>query len=151
MGCFATGVTIVTTKHHHEFYGLTVNSFTSVSLDPMLILINVEKRAFSHDKILHAKCFAVNILTNQQKELSRRFAQSSDVSKFTGLDLYEGKTGAPIIQGSFAYLDARVARIYEGGDHTMIVGEVIDMGILNEHAQPLLYYHSQYRDIGGAH
>lgn len=147
MSCFATGVTIVTTKHHHEYYGLTVNSFASVSLDPFLILINIEKRSFTHEKILHSQSFAVNILTGKQKELSKRFARIEEINKFTGLDLFETRTGAPIIQGSFAYLDAHVQKIIDGGDHSMFLGEVIDIGILNEHATPLLYFRGNYTQL----
>ncbi len=147
MGHFATGVTIVTTKNEGEYHGLTVNSFTSVSLDPMLVLVNISKHADSHDLIRNSRIFAVNFLTAEQEWLSNIFASNDVLDRFAGLDVREAVSGAPLLDGIMAYLDVRVREIIDGGDHSVFIGEVTGQQVLLPDAPPLLYYRGNYAHI----
>ena len=147
LGMFATGVTIVTTKSGDEYFGLTINSFTSVSLDPMYIQINIGKNTTSHDYICKSGYFTVNILAEDQEMLSTIFAGAPPAERFCHVKTTEGVSGSPIIEGSLAYLEVKVVQKYEGGDHTIFLGEVLDMRTLREDAAPLLYYRGKYANM----
>lgn len=136
---YPTGVTIVTTVYNNEYYGLTVNSFTSLSLDPPLVLIAIDKRLASHEAIDKSNAYAVNILPDDMKDLAIKFATAPREERFKGLKIKTAKTGSPIIEGAIAYLDCRVTAKYPGGDHTIFVGEVVDAQIMNNKL-PLIYY-----------
>ena len=138
MGHFATGVTIVTTHDGAgRCYGLTANAVCSLSLDPPLVLVCVDKRAESHPAFERSRSFVVNILGSDQEELSRRFAVSGG-EKFTGLTCRNAACGAPILEGALAWVECRVVAVHEGGDHTIYVGEVDDAGAGDGH--PLLFF-----------
>jgi flavin reductase (DIM6/NTAB) family NADH-FMN oxidoreductase RutF len=124
LGQFVTGVTIVTVRDERGLpRGLTANSFTSVSLDPPLILVCIASRAPSRQAFDAAPGFAVNILGEAQRDVSARFA--SPVSdKFAGLSWRPGASGAPLLERSLAYLDCRTHRRIEAGDHVILIGEV---------------------------
>ena len=145
---FATGVTIVTTRHGETVHGLTANSFCSVSLAPPLVLVCVDKNAQSHDLIQQSGNFAVNFLTLAQEEWSRRFAdnQLSADERFAGIALHPEKTGAPVLDEALGWLDCKLFAAYAGGDHTIFVGEVVALGQSRDQ-QPLLYYQSQYHQL----
>lgn len=144
MGHFATGVTIVTTRHGDGApCGLTANAFTSLSLDPALILVCIERDADSHDCIRETGVFAVNVLDERRGEsLSRRFATYGVADKFRGVAYHEEATGSPVLDDALAWLDCRVAETHEGGDHTIFVGEVLE-GDARE-GSPLVYYRGGY-------
>ena len=125
MGQLASGVTIVTMRAGGEDHGFTASSFTSVSLDPMLVLVCVVKDQRSHALIEQAGHFAVNILGVQQKELGGRFASSKSVDRFAGLEVARAVTGAAILKGSIAWVDCKLKDIFPGGDHSIFVGEVL--------------------------
>ncbi|MGC8605953.1 MAG: flavin reductase family protein [Vulcanisaeta sp.] len=146
---YPTGVTIVTTVYNNEYYGLTVNSFTSLSLNPPLVLIAIDKRLQSHEAIDKSNVYAVNILPDDMKDLAIKFATAPREERFKGLKLRAAKTGAPIIEGSIAYLDCKVTAKYPGGDHTIFIGEIVDAQILNNKA-PLIYYNRGYYSIAQA-
>ena len=149
MGRFATGVAVVTTREPDDtLHGLTINSFTSVSLEPPLVLVCIDRRARSHDFIAQSGIFAVNILSEQQELLSERFsARAPLVSRhFEGVPYRLAATGSPILEGSLAWLDCRVWATYDGGDHTIFVGQVEALG-LGEDGPPLLYFQSAYRFV----
>lgn len=148
MGAFATGVTIVTTKWEEEYYGLTVNSFASVSLNPLLILVSIARTARSHEAILRAERYAVNILADSQRALSDRFARAAEKHRFRDLLLREGRTGSPLICGTLGYLDARLRDVHEGGDHTLFVGEVVELGKIEGKQKPLIFHHGKYATVG---
>jgi 3-hydroxy-9,10-secoandrosta-1,3,5(10)-triene-9,17-dione monooxygenase reductase component len=142
MGCFATGVTVVTTRQQNGLpCGLTANAVTSVSLDPPLILVCVDKKAESYPHFGPAGVFAVNVLEEGQEAISSRFAVSGG-DKFAGIAYHWGETGSPILDRRLAYLECRIVHAYEGGDHTIYVGEVerADAGT----GRPLLYYRGAY-------
>ncbi|HEY3991785.1 MAG TPA: flavin reductase family protein [Ktedonobacteraceae bacterium] len=130
MGQFTTGVTIVTTRSQEAIAGLTVNSFTSVSLNPLLILVCIDLRSQSLTLIREGGVFAVNILSQEQEALSNYFASSSDerYNYFRRTPHHVAATGAPILTGTMGFIDARVTAEYPGGDHTVFLGQVEAMG-----------------------
>lgn len=130
MGQFVTGVTIVTTSSPEGIAGLTVNSFTSVSLEPPLILVCIELRSQALPFLREGGIFAVNMLTNKQEALSRCFATSSDerYTHFCHASYRVAATGAPILDGALAFIDARIVAEYPGGDHAIFLGQVEAMG-----------------------
>lgn len=146
MGHFATGVTVVTTRGGDQLHGMTANAVTSVSLNPPLVLVCVEKRAAMFEHLHHSKCFAMNILSAAQQPISNRFAMKGP-KEFGDLDWFAGETGCPVFRQSIAYVDCRVVDIATGGDHDIFIGEIIGGGLLNASEQPLLYYSGAYRAI----
>ncbi len=150
LGAFVTGVTIVTTRHEGQYIGLTINSFTSVSLKPMLIQINIAKDTTSHDAIASSGVFVVNILADDQQLLSTVFAGAPPAERFNHAKVWEADSGCPVIEGSLAYLDVRVTAMYDGGDHTIFLAEVIDMRTLRDDANPLLYFRGKYARVVSA-
>jgi flavin reductase (DIM6/NTAB) family NADH-FMN oxidoreductase RutF/DNA-binding MarR family transcriptional regulator len=128
LGHFATGVTIVTTcSSSGEKIGVTANSFNSVSMDPPLVLWSLDKRAHSLAAYEDAEHFVVNILAADQVSLSNRFATRGSVDKFQGVACTEGVGGAPVLAGCAAYFQCRKSFTYEGGDHLILVGEVVNV------------------------
>jgi flavin reductase (DIM6/NTAB) family NADH-FMN oxidoreductase RutF len=150
MSQFASGVTVVSTSHEGILHGLTVASFCSLSLDPPLVLVCIDKKSNTHAMIEKSEVFAVNILNSEQQDVSRIFADSStEGHRFENVRYRVGESGAPIIQPALASIDCRVSAAHDGGDHTIFVGEVIDLAI-DENAQPLVYWRSGYHDLGHA-
>ena len=144
MGHFPTGVVVVTTRRGDgRPCGLTVNAFTSVSLDPPLVLVCVDHAADSHDLIRHSGVFAVNVLEEDEGEsLSRRFASLEVEEKFVGVAHRAETTGAPVLDAAIAWLDCRVTQEIPAGDHTIFLGEVIVADA--REGQPLVYYRGGY-------
>jgi flavin reductase (DIM6/NTAB) family NADH-FMN oxidoreductase RutF len=139
MGHFATGVTILASRDHKgEPVGLTVNAFTSVSLDPPLVLVCVHKEAEAHGSILQAGHFGLSILTREQAGLALTFATADPEERFEGLLFEEGPTGSPLIPGAMAWVDCRVEESYPGGDHSVILGRVVACEA--EGGDPLLFF-----------
>lgn len=130
MGQFATGVTIATTRAQAGIAGLTVNSFTSVSLHPLLILICVDLRSQALPFMRESGIFAVNILAQDQEALSNCFASSVDerYTHFCHASYNVAATGAPILTGTMGFIDTRVTAEYPGGDHVILLGKVEAMG-----------------------
>ena len=147
LGCFGTGVTVVTTiDQNGEPIGLTANSFTSVSLDPPLILFSLLKKSASLQTFVDAGRFAVNVLHIGQQPVAGRFA-TRDVARFDTVDwgiLSEG--GSPILAGSLASFDCRTYAVHEGGDHLIFIGEV-QHAWFEPHRDPLLYFRGRYRRL----
>lgn len=146
LGHFATGVTVVTT-HDGEgnFFGLTANAFSSVSLDPPLVVVCVDKRAESLGAIEASGAYNVNILSKEQEPLSRAFAKSGE-DKFAGLAYEVASNGAPILKDSLGHLVCTVDQRVEAGDHVLFIGRVTELAMDHE-ANPLLYFRGGYRDI----
>jgi len=142
LGTFVTGVTVVTTTDDEgRFHGVTANSFSSVSLDPPLVLWSQAVKSHSHPAFFKAERFAVNILAEDQIELSKRFAKSSP-EKFAGIDVDIGSGGVPLLRGCSARLQCRVVSRVPGGDHTIYVGEV--HAIDRAERKPLVFGNGQY-------
>ena len=142
LGQFATGITIVTALADGEPVGLAANSFTSVSLDPPLVLFCVARTSSTWPRIQAAGRFAVNILGEHQEEISRRFA-TPGADRFGGTGWHVGFGGSPVLHDTLAYLDCEVAAEHDGGDHVIVVGRVLDLGITHD-AGPLLYFRGRY-------
>ena len=143
---FATGIAVVTRRDDaRRPHAITVNAFTSVSLDPPLILYCLGKSAFNFDVFAKPKAFAVNILSADDEALSDRFA-CEDEDGFPDLDVSELATGSPILAGCLAVLDCETEAIYEAGDHLIIVGRVKALDLRSE-SEPLIYFRSCYRRL----
>ena len=123
LGQFATGITVVTTRSGDAHCGLTVNSFTSLSLDPPLVLFCIDRRAGSLPAFLEASHFAVNILGSRQVHLSRHFANPS-AEKFASVPWRAGRTGVPVLEDVVAHFECRRVAAHDGGDHVIVVGHV---------------------------
>jgi flavin reductase (DIM6/NTAB) family NADH-FMN oxidoreductase RutF len=145
MGHFATGVTVITTiSKDGAIYGLTANAFMSVSLEPPLLLISVDKKAESYPYFEQSKVFTVNILGDSQEALSRRFAVSGG-NKFDGVAYRRGANNVPILEDTLAHVECRVYAAYDGGDHTLYLGEILEAE--TREGKPLLFYRGGYRSI----
>ncbi len=144
LGHFATGVTVVTTDGAAGSHGMTANAFASLSLNPPLIMVAVDKRAAMLEFLQKNRCFAVNILSLDQEHLSRRFAVPGP-KDFSDLDVSTAATGSPILADAVAYLDCRVHDILPGGDHEIFVGEILAGDF--QGGDPLLYYAGGYRQL----
>ena len=171
MGRFATGVTVVTTNNKGTVAGLTVNAFCSVSLNPPLILVCVDLTSATLPHMRESGAFAVNILADDQEEISRCFATPSAerYERFCNANYHTAVTGSPILDGVLAFIDARIVAEYPGGDHSIFLGEVKALGTsdqvsvadglnhqqamaqirshLNSEKEPLAYYRGQYRHL----
>jgi len=142
---FPSGVTIVTTKDANgRLHGITVSAFASVSLEPPMILVCIEKKSGSHDAISEKGRFAVHILHEAQNELSNRFAAPIP-TKFEGISYRENEWGIPVLNDVSVALECRVAHAHEGGDHTIYVGEIECAEIKD--GNPLVYWHGNYRKL----
>lgn len=152
VGAFATGVTVITTRGEQHPYGMTANAFSSLSLDPPLVLVCVISRSEGMNQITANDCFAVNILAASQEPLSRYFA-SRDRPK--GRDAFgevphrTAVTGSPILEGAVGFLDCTLNAQYESGDHHIFVGEVLDIGH-DPDALPLVFHSGRYRGVHDA-
>lgn len=137
MGNFATGVAIVTAADGSERFGMTVNSLTSVSLDPCLLLICPKKGSATGEAIKRTQRFAVNILAEDQQDLCMRFV-GEKAARFEGLSDVHMDDGLPLIGGSIVHLSCRLHGLHPGGDHEIIVGEVLS-GWFDER-EPLIFH-----------
>ena len=143
---FATGVMVLTSGHGQELHAMTVNAVTSVSLNPLLMLVCIEKGARSHDLVHSAGAFALNILTDRQRDLGERFAFDREARSHPDafVEGYAGLTGALVFKESLGFLECRVTAEYPGGDHTIFVGEVVNAHVNEAASGPLLYYRGRW-------
>ena len=145
LGRFVSGVTIVTARDAEgEDHGMTASAFCSVSLEPPLILISIAHDATLHPIVLEVDELAVSILTASQEAIARRFAEKLD-NRFEGVGFSRGITGAPLIDGALAHIEARIAHRYPGGDHTIFVAEVLAASATMD--EPLVYYRGGYAHV----
>ncbi|MDQ6787663.1 MAG: flavin reductase family protein [Acidobacteriota bacterium] len=145
LGRFASGVTVVTTRDAGgRLHGITVSAFCSVSLEPPLVLVCIEKKAGSHDAFLQSNSFVVNLLNADQQYLSDRFA-SHIANKFDGISYRTGIDDLPILENTLANLECVLKYSYEAGDHTIFVGQIEKSHISD--GAPLVYFHGSYREL----
>jgi flavin reductase (DIM6/NTAB) family NADH-FMN oxidoreductase RutF len=147
-GRFTTGVTIASVVDREGTpHGLTVNSFTSVSLDPPLVLVALAHSASVMEAFRDARFFAVNVLSAAQRALSERFARKGH-DRFDGLDWHAGETGAPLLADTLAEIECAVRYRFTAGDHDLIVGEMVRTEV--REGDPLLYFAGRYRKLSGS-
>ena len=146
MSYFATGVTIVTTRNAEgQSYGLTVSAFTSVSLDPLLVLVCLSNHLSGLEAFDQSNRFGVNFLAADQEDLSNHFA-TPGTDRSQG-PYVSGKTGIPVLEGVIARLECEVTDRYPGGDHTIMMGEVKSAEIVDAEKEPLIYCSGGYREL----
>ena len=145
LGRFASSVTIVTSQGADgEHRGITVSAFSSLSLNPPLILVCIDNRSSLIEHLKEGHTFAVNILGEDQEFHSRRFA-SKEPNRFEGIGFKEGTNGAPVLDNAIAVLECKVVNNYAGGDHTIVVG-VVEATAIDDH-KPLLYCRGGYAQL----
>lgn len=142
LGHFATGVAIVTAIDDDGPVGMACNSFTSVSLDPPLVLFCAAKSSTTWPRIKAAEAWAANILTEDGEDVSRVFA-APDVDRFAGVGWAPGASGAPVLDDALGYVDCRTDVLHDAGDHVIVVGRVVQLGYVTD-GSPLLFYRGGY-------
>ena len=150
MGCFATGVTVITVDDDGKVEGMTANAFTSVSLNPLLVLVCVSQKARTHAHIHARKRFGVNVLSEHQRKISEHYAlvdrDPARAEQEAGARFDRTKHGTPVLHGALAYLECRLQSTQDAGDHTIFIAEVED--VMVHEGKPLLYFQSAYHAIG---
>jgi len=147
MSQFPTGVTVVAAMDSEgRPFGLTVNSFTSVSLDPPLILVCIDRGAASHDPLMAASHFTVNVLASGQSDVADRFATEPARARFEDVPWHESALGAPLVERAAAWLECSRHEVHEGGDHSILVGRVESAD--SREGPVLLFHRGQYGSTG---
>jgi len=151
LGSFATGVTVITVDYENQVHGMTANAFASVSLDPLLILVCVDRKARTHAHLHARKRFGVNVLAENQRAISEYYARRTpahqEAAQRAGARFDRTKHGTPVLHGALTYLECRLHTAQDAGDHTIFIAEVED-AVVRE-GDPLLYFRGKYRKIGG--
>jgi flavin reductase (DIM6/NTAB) family NADH-FMN oxidoreductase RutF len=146
LAAWASGVTIVTSRHGETIHGMTVSAFSSVSLDPPLVLVCADKGSDTHAVIAASGCFAVNVLARDHEALSNKFAVKKDEHlRFEGVAHGALETGAPLLDDALVGIDCRVEAAHDAGDHVIYVGRVV--ALRSGEGEPLLYYRGRYRGL----
>ncbi|WP_109475937.1 flavin reductase family protein [Paraburkholderia sp. C35] len=147
LGHYASGITVITSHNDGELIGFTCQSFHSVSMSPPLVSFNVMSSSASYPRIREAGRFAVNILSDEQVQISNQFARRG-TDKWQGVEWQTSPLGNPIIAGSLHWLDCEIYAEHAAGDHLIVIGEVKALNLQEAAAtQPLLYFKGQYRNI----
>jgi flavin reductase (DIM6/NTAB) family NADH-FMN oxidoreductase RutF len=141
----AAGVTVVTTELDGRFFGMTATSFTSVSLEPMLVQVALEKTSRTHAAVQQARKFGVNILGGDQEAIARKCSETLASDRFDDIDVKAGEIGVPLIIGAIGTLECELVDEMQGGDHTVFVGEVLH-GFASD-GPPLIYFRGDYRSL----
>jgi 3-hydroxy-9,10-secoandrosta-1,3,5(10)-triene-9,17-dione monooxygenase reductase component len=150
MGHFVTGVTVVTALDGERPFGITVNALSSVSLDPALVMVALDRRRFLTPIVRAAGRYAVNVLSEEQQALSDCFAGAAvepGRDEFCGAAWHRGSTGLPLIDGAIATLECTVVETFSAGDHDLFIGRVDTLANDPHHPMPLLYYRRRYLRI----
>lgn len=146
MGRFPTGVAVVSARADgSEVWGLTVNSFTSVSLTPPLILVCIDRAAASHDKLIAAPTFTVSVLAEDQADVAKRFAEEPAETRFEQVAWRKAADGSPVLDGAAAWLECVNSGVMPGGDHSIVLGRVIASGSSDRGA--LLFFAGDYGKV----
>ncbi len=146
LGCFATGITVVTSQGATgEPLGVTVNSFSSVSLDPPLVLFSLAHVGGHCQEFLSSGKFAVNILTPEQRHLSDRFSMNRD-NRFEGVDHLQGENGSPVFASSLAIFECETYAVHEAGDHAVFICRVTNV-VMADQEEALLFHKGQYHTL----
>ena len=145
IGAFATGVAVITTESDGQPQGMTVNSLTSVSLDPPLLLVCLTRGARTTAALLQRGAFVVNVLSTRQEDVANRFARRGE-DHFAGLPTVRNARGLPVIPKALATLDCAVEAVQPGGDHEIVVGRVL--GCERDERTPLVFFSGRYFELG---
>jgi flavin reductase (DIM6/NTAB) family NADH-FMN oxidoreductase RutF len=148
-GTFATGVTVVTTRSDAGLFGCTANAVTSLSLEPPLMLVCLDRSTNTHPRLLEARAFAINVIRFEEgaEELCRLFAGKSE-DKFASVEWQPGITGCPILAASLSYLECELDGTYEGGDHTIFTGRVVRARRFE--GEPIVFYRGRFTRLADA-
>lgn len=150
MSHFATGVTIITVDYENQIQGMTANAFTSVSLNPMLVLVCVDQTARTHAHLHAKKRFGINVLAEDQRAVAEHYARidrdPERAEEEAGARFDRTRHGTPVLHGALAYLECCLRTAQDAGDHTIFIAEVED--VLVRGGKPLLFLQSKYRAIG---
>lgn len=150
MGCFATGVTVITVDCEGRVEGMTANAFASVSLHPLLVLVCVDQKARTHAHLHARKRFGINVLSENQRKISEHYAQEdrdpARAEQEVGATFDRTAHGTPALRGALAYLECRLQSAQDAGDHTIFIAEVEDVTV--REGKPLIYFTTNYREIG---
>ena len=150
MGCFATGVTIITVDLEGEVHGMTANAFASVSLDPMLALVCVDHSTRTHAHLHAKKRFGINILCQDQRAISEYYARPErdheHAETEAGARFDRTRHGTPVLHGALAYLECKLRSAEVAGDHSIFIAEVEDVVV--REGEPLLFFRGKYRKVG---
>lgn len=152
MARFATGVTVMTTTVDGEPHGMTANAVSSVSLEPLLLLVCVERGTKMAELVERAEAFCLSVLNGGQRRLSEHFADPERPfgrPEFAGVEVARWGEYGPVLGGALSWFECRTWRIHDGGDHLIVVGEVVDLG-LGAVDDALLYFEHAYLRTGGA-
>jgi flavin reductase (DIM6/NTAB) family NADH-FMN oxidoreductase RutF len=153
LGCFATGVTVITVDYEGQVHGMTANAFTSVSLDPLLVLVCVDHKARTHAHLHAKKRFGVNVLTEGQRPVSEYYARPERTHEHaeeeTGARFDRTQHGTPVLHDALAYMECRLHTVQDAGDHTIFIAEVEDVVV--REGDPLLFFKGAYHKIGSPH
>jgi flavin reductase (DIM6/NTAB) family NADH-FMN oxidoreductase RutF len=144
-GFFATGVTVVTASFSGELFGITANSFTSLSLEPPLVLFCVHIRSRFRAAITPGSSFTANILAAGQAHISALFSSGED--RFLKVNSIPGLGGSPVLTEALAYITSVVVREVPGGDHVIVIGRVVDVGVLHRQGAPLVFFGGSMRQL----
>ena len=147
---WTTGVSIVAAAHQGQRHGMTVNSFASISLEPPLVLVSLEKSTRTHDLVTAAGAYAVSILGQGHQALSDRFAgrETEESDRFLGIETVEGPSGSPVLADALAAFDCRLDSTYDAGTHSLLIGRVVALA-QRDGQEPLLYFNRDYRRLAG--
>jgi 3-hydroxy-9,10-secoandrosta-1,3,5(10)-triene-9,17-dione monooxygenase reductase component len=147
-GLFVTGVTVITSGGKERSMGTTVNSFTSVSLDPPLVLFCLHKESRLHELLEESGMFAVNFLAGSQARLAWTFA-GKDTALLQDVAHHHSAAGIPVISEALAYLTCRLVNKFEGGDHAIFLGEVVELGAPRQNHEPLIFHRGALSTLEG--
>lgn len=145
MACFGTGLTVITGITDDGPVGFTLQAFSSLSLEPPLISLNVSRSSTSWPEIVGSGRFVVNVLAEQHEELALAFAKRG-TDRFEDVEWTTGRSGLPHLSGCIAWIECEVVALYEGGDHTIAVGGVLEL-ILGEDRRPLIFFDRGFRKL----
>ncbi|MEJ5241858.1 MAG: flavin reductase family protein [Anaerolineales bacterium] len=149
MRLWASGVAVLTARHGQTAHGMTVNSFTSIALEPPWVSVSLQKGARTHQLVLASGFFALTILAADQQEISDRFAGRvpEEGDRLAGLQTQTLVSGAPLLEGGLAWLDCRVVQTFDAGASTLIIGQVLATRVLQPQGKPLIYFNRGYRTL----
>lgn len=151
MGKFATGITVITTADADgNPQGMTVNAFTSLSLEPPMLLVCLDNKSSTLTHILQSRKFCVHFLSEEQEAVSRAFARKGGAEKFEGIPYSVGEMGIPVLEGCLAYVECGLRKAVEGGDHQILLGDGMKLVVSPSEAGPLIFFGGKYGRLAGS-